>query len=59
MAVVIIASGVIYLYRTRGKVGPDVIEQPASAPGRGAQAGTAAAPARLATGAGDPAGLPR
>ena len=56
MAVVIIASGVIYLYRTRGKVGPDVIEQPVPA-GAGGQVGTAAAPARLATGAGDPAGL--
>ncbi len=29
MAIVIIAGGVIYLYRTRGKVGPDVLEQPA------------------------------
>jgi prolipoprotein diacylglyceryl transferase len=31
MAIVIFAAGVIYLYRTRGKVGPDVIEPPAPA----------------------------
>ncbi len=28
MAILIFAGGVIYLYRTRAKVGPDVIEQP-------------------------------
>ena len=45
MAVLIFVGGAIYLYRTRGKVGPDVIEQPVPA-----MASPAAAPTGLVPG---------
>ncbi|HUK69653.1 MAG TPA: prolipoprotein diacylglyceryl transferase [Streptosporangiaceae bacterium] len=43
MAIIIFVGGVLYLYRTRDKIGPDVIEPPASAPVEASQPGGATA----------------
>ncbi|HKB29911.1 MAG TPA: prolipoprotein diacylglyceryl transferase [Streptosporangiaceae bacterium] len=53
MAIVIFAAGVIYLYRTRGKVGPDVIEPPVPAPAPAAAEAEAEQPGAAAPAAGD------